>query len=246
MSGNTAPIFSRTGDIQGGIVLTAAAADYIGQNINNAIAFTADSTNGGFVQRLRFKAVGTNVATVCRVYYNSGTGRLASLCATPATPTSTGGLITGGTMIAGNYYCRVIAVDAYGSLSTPSIESAAATIASGTTGSIPWTWTATTGAVSYMVFVGSVVGGEVTWFTSATNSFTQIVNMGQRDSINGINTNSLIGEISLPATTAITTAGTIDVDYPLNFALPPSGRILVGLGAAVAAGWAVTCYGGKY
>jgi hypothetical protein len=58
--------------------------------------------------------------------------------------------------------------------------------------------------------------------------------------------NSFIGEVSLPATTASTTAATIDVDYPLEFALPASFRIYVGLGAAVAAGWVVTCISGEY
>lgn len=58
--------------------------------------------------------------------------------------------------------------------------------------------------------------------------------------------NSFIGEISLPATAASTTAATIDIDYPLEFALPAGWRIYVGLGAAVAAGWVVTCIAGDY
>jgi hypothetical protein len=58
--------------------------------------------------------------------------------------------------------------------------------------------------------------------------------------------NSFIGEISLPATTAIATAATAEIDYPLGFALPPGFRIYVGLGTAVAAGWVVTCIGGDY
>jgi hypothetical protein len=245
MAGNAAPIFSRVGDIQGGVNLTSAAADYTGQNINNAIVFTADSTNGGFVQRLRFKAIGTNAATVCRVYYNSGTGRLAaSISAVSGTPTGTPST-TGGTLMAGNYFAKIIAVDQYGSLTAASTESAAVAV-TGTTGSIVWNWTAVTGAVSYMVFVGPVTGGQVTWFTTATNSLTQTAAIGNRDSINSIATTTLIGEVALPATTAATTTSTVDIDYPLNIALPPGGRILVGLGALVAAGWNVTCYGGKY
>lgn len=58
--------------------------------------------------------------------------------------------------------------------------------------------------------------------------------------------NVFIGEIPLPATTASTTAATVDIDYPLDFALPTGFRIYVGLGAAVAAGWVVTCVAGKY
>lgn len=141
---NLDPIFTRVADVttngttgmSAGI--TAAAADYDGSGANNVLVFTADSTSGGFVQRLRFKAKGTNVATVARIYINNGSAN-----------------------------------------------------------------------------------------TSAAN-------------------NAFYGEISLPATTASATAATVDIDYPMNFALPPGFRIYVGLGTAVAAGWVVTPVGGKY
>jgi hypothetical protein len=58
--------------------------------------------------------------------------------------------------------------------------------------------------------------------------------------------NAFYGEVSLPATTAATATATIDVDYPLNFALPAGFRIYVGLGAAVSAGWVVTAIAGDY
>lgn len=78
MPGNNDPIFTRVGDLttdgttgmsQG---ITAAAADYTGAGANNVLVFTADSTNGSFIQRLRFKAKGSNVAAVMRVYINNG------------------------------------------------------------------------------------------------------------------------------------------------------------------------------
>lgn len=140
MAGNASPIFSRVGEIEWGAatLATVSAADYTGVGAHNQLCFTADATNGGYVQRLRFKAIGTNVAAVARVYINNGS--------------------TNGT---------------------------------------------------------------------ATN-------------------NTLYGELSLPATTAATTSATVDVDYPLNFALPPGYRIYVGLGATVAAGWIVTTIGGAY
>jgi hypothetical protein len=138
MAGNSDPIYSRVGAIGLGAGITAAAADYTGIGANNVLVFTADSTNGGFVQRLRLKALGTNVAAVMRVYINNGS--------TNAT---------------------------------------------------------------------------------ATN-------------------NTFFGEISLPATTASTTAATVDIDYPMNFALPPGYKIYVGLGAAVAAGWVVSTIAGAY
>lgn len=140
MAGNASPIFSRVGEIEWGAatLATVSAADYTGVGAHNQLCFTADATNGGFVQRLRFKAIGTNVAAVARIYINNGS--------------------TNGT---------------------------------------------------------------------ATN-------------------NTLYGELSLPATTAATTSATVDVDYPMNFALPPGYKIYVGLGATVAAGWIVTVIGGAY
>jgi hypothetical protein len=140
MAGNANPIFSRVGDIEWGAatLATVSAADYNGTGAHNQLCFAADATNGGFLQRLRFKAIGTNVAAVARVYINNGS--------------------TNGT---------------------------------------------------------------------ATN-------------------NTFYGELSLPATTASTTTGTVDIDYPMNIALPPGYRIYVGLGATVAAGWIVTSIGGSY
>jgi hypothetical protein len=139
MPANSSPIFSRLGDIGFTTTnLTAAAATYTGANANDQLCFTADITNGGYVQRLRFKAVGTNVATVARIYLNNGSTNL----------------------------------------------------------------------------------------TAANNTF--------------------YGEVSLPAITATNTAATVDIDYPMNLALPPGWRIYVGIATAVAAGWNVTVIAGAY
>lgn len=58
--------------------------------------------------------------------------------------------------------------------------------------------------------------------------------------------NAFYGEISLPVTTASTTAATPDIDYPVEIALPAGTRLYVGLGAAVAAGWVFTAIAGQY
>jgi len=78
MAANTAPIFSLSGDVSSNSTtamaptLTTAAADYTGISVNNKLVFTAGA-NGGFVQRLRFKAIGTNsAASVARIYLNNG------------------------------------------------------------------------------------------------------------------------------------------------------------------------------
>ena len=58
--------------------------------------------------------------------------------------------------------------------------------------------------------------------------------------------NVFYGEISLPGTTATIVAGTIELDYPMNIALPAGFRLYFGLGTAVAAGWVATVVAGKY
>ena len=145
MAGNTAPIFSKAGAIglNGAATLGTAiitSTDYTGTGANHAVVFTADATNGGFVQRLRFKALGTNAVAVARIFINNGAANT----------------------------------------------------------------------------------------TAANNSF--------------------YGEISLPATTQTGTAATVDLDYPLNIALPAGYRIVVGItaGANLASGWAVTTIAGAY
>jgi 1-deoxy-D-xylulose 5-phosphate reductoisomerase len=161
------------------------------------------------------------------------------------TPTGTPST-TGGTLMAGNYFAKIIAVDQYGSNTAVSTESASVAV-TGTTGSIGWAWTAVTGAVSYRIYVGPVTGGQLTYFTSTTNSFTQTAAVGIRDSLGtSVNNNMFYGEVSLPITTAIATAATAEIDYVMNLALPPAYRIIMGLGTTVAAGWQVMAIGGAY
>jgi len=144
MAANTAPVFSISGDNSNNAstgmnqLITAAATDYTGIDADTSLVFTADATNGSYVERLRFKAGGTNVATVARIYLNNGSAN-----------------------------------------------------------------------------------------TTATN-------------------NTFYGEVSLPATTAVTNAATAEIDYNIGFAMQPGWRIYVGLAAAVAAGWVVTPIAGKY
>lgn len=76
MAGNTNPIFSRVPDTQW--------AGPIGTTVNTSLTgsgtlgtdifavFTADATEGGRVEKLAFKALGTNAAAVARVFLNNG------------------------------------------------------------------------------------------------------------------------------------------------------------------------------
>jgi hypothetical protein len=76
MAANTNPIFGRAADVQlGGAVLGPSAntaQDGTGANITSI--FQADATEGGFVDEVRLKPVGSPAATVVRVFICSVTG----------------------------------------------------------------------------------------------------------------------------------------------------------------------------
>ena len=72
MPANTAPIFSLLGDVQWGTTLLATANTAKDGTGTVLTAFTADATNGGYVSSIRFRAAGSNIATVVRVFINNG------------------------------------------------------------------------------------------------------------------------------------------------------------------------------
>jgi hypothetical protein len=72
MAANTTPIFSKLGDIQWiNTVLTANTTTDLTAG-TSYLVFTSDATNGGYVQKLRIRPLGTNIATVMRVWINNG------------------------------------------------------------------------------------------------------------------------------------------------------------------------------
>lgn len=248
MTANTDPIYSRAGLIPQSMLLTTAANDYTGVSIYNKEIFVADATNGSWIEKIRFKSRGTNVATVARIYINRG-GYNVNFATAPAAPTGTPSA-SGGTMLTGtNYFATIIAIGPNNSQSVIGTYSAAVSV-TGPTGSISWSWTAVAGASSYRIYVTNPAGptGTATrYFTSATNSYTQTT-MPELGTMDDPQTGNqfLFGEISLPATTASATVQTADIEYPLGFALPAGYEIYVGLGTTVAAGWQVSAIGGVY
>lgn len=69
---NNRPIFSASGNIGWGpnaIATSNTAKDGTGTVMT---VFTAGLTDGSFVQRIRFRSAGTNVATVARIFINNG------------------------------------------------------------------------------------------------------------------------------------------------------------------------------
>ncbi len=257
---NSDPIFSRVADIQGnGTILTLAANDYTGLSPNNQEVFTADATNGGFIQRLRFKPLGTNASALsARIFLNpgkanaqsgtTGYGHLASVLGTPATPTGTPSTTGGALPTLATYFAQIVAVDASGALTALGASSAAVSV-TGPTGSIAWAWTATANAVGYRIYLAQATTAFAGYVYVTTNSYTQIA---LQEAATGFTpgtpvtmNNLFYGEIGLPATTLATTP-LLEVDYPMNFAMPPGWQIYVGLSVAAAAGWQVTAIAGKY
>ena len=137
MPANAAPIFSKVARAEWSSAITAANAALDGTGTVNPV-FTADATNGSYLQKLIIRPKGTNVATVLRVFVNDGL--------TNATPAN----------------------------------------------------------------------------------------------------NALIGEVTLPATTASAVAALAGTEMVFNMPLPPGYVINVVLGTAVAGGYAVTGVGGDY
>jgi hypothetical protein len=72
MAANNLPIYSKLGQINWvPTVITTANTARDGTGSADII-FTADATNGGRVERVRACAIGTNVATVLRIFINNG------------------------------------------------------------------------------------------------------------------------------------------------------------------------------
>lgn len=73
MPANIDPIFSRSPDIQWVQIPSGTVANTAVDGTGTVFTvFTADSTNGGFLQSIRIKAASTNTATVLRFFLNNG------------------------------------------------------------------------------------------------------------------------------------------------------------------------------
>lgn len=73
MPANTQPIFTKTPDIQWIAPATVANTTTDLTTGTSYLCFTSDATNGGYVQKIRFRPLGTNSnATVARVWINNG------------------------------------------------------------------------------------------------------------------------------------------------------------------------------
>jgi lysophospholipase L1-like esterase len=80
---------------------------------------------------------------------------------------------SGGALATGTYYARVTAIDSFGN-ETDQPSSQMSSSVTGPTGSVAYTWTALTNAVSYRIYIGTTSFGQAHYITSATNSVTDI------------------------------------------------------------------------
>ncbi len=71
MSANNIPIFSKVARIEWASGITAANTAKDGTGTVDTV-FTADATNGSYLQKLLIRPKGTNVATVLRAFLNNG------------------------------------------------------------------------------------------------------------------------------------------------------------------------------
>jgi len=276
MAGNQSPIFSRVGDVQGAVLMlnpvAATATGYTGADANTYTIYQADSTNGGFVQRVRVKFNNANPANVLRLWMTQGgTGHLVANTTAPQTPT---GVVsaTSGTMFPGVYYAKVQAIDAFGQPGAFSTEISNTVPATGN--NITWGWSApattTSGISSYRLIIGvgftnsqqfyiaNVSGTSYTqtnsYFNGPSSANASIIggflgpySSGATISNTALTLNTtLIGEISLPAVSVSATAAVVDIDYPLNIAFPPGAKLVAGIGTTTANGYIVTAVAGKY
>ena len=116
------------------------------------------------------------------------------------------GSTSGGTIAAGTYYAKVVSLDALGSVVGAESTSVTTT---GTTSSIAWSWAGVVGASSYQLWVGTSAGGESTYFTSGTNSYTQTTTTGTAGTIPSTNTTGALKINNAGASTSSTTGALV-------------------------------------
>lgn len=71
MAMNNHPIYSGQGHVDwlGSLLTTASTAK---DGTGASLIYTSDAANGSYVREMRFRAAGSNVATVARVWVNNG------------------------------------------------------------------------------------------------------------------------------------------------------------------------------
>lgn len=214
---NSDAIYSKAGDIQWTGVLTAAANDYTGLSALNQTVATVEANTGGYNQRLRFKALGTNVATVARIFICNA---LSNQSVIGASGTPTGVAATAGTMGSVTVYCKTLAIGQGGDVGTISAESTGVAV-TGPTGSC--TWTNVTPATTFThagmrYYVGRATGAQAEYFWAPVSTVTVSGGPGTVMTVSAIVSapNTKIGPALTVGTVFTTSGGMTAGDYIIN------------------------------
>lgn len=80
MAANTDPIYARTSQLSvgGAVIGTNANTATDGTGANTSLIFTADSTEGSWVQKVVLRPISTIAATVARLWYCTDTGTFSA------------------------------------------------------------------------------------------------------------------------------------------------------------------------
>ena len=80
MAANTQPIFSNQGFLKWGAAITAAntALDGTGTVTTIATGNAAGNASGNFIQKIIARPLGTNVASVARIFFNNGASNVTA------------------------------------------------------------------------------------------------------------------------------------------------------------------------
>jgi hypothetical protein len=149
----------------------------------------------------------------------------------PPAPTGTPSGI-GGTVAAGIYYAKMVAVDPQGHTVTGYYESTPVTT-TGSTSSIAWSWTCVSRASSYQLWVGTTSGAENSYFAVSGCSYTQTATTGTAGTMpTGNNSHWIVlpnygaGVLQTDGSGNVSTSGGLPVKYTPSLtpaAAPVSG-----------------------
>lgn len=104
MAANTDPIYARTSQLSvgGAVIGTSANTATDGTGANTFLVFTADSTEGSWVQKVVLRAISTIAATVVRLWYCTDTGSFTAGTTNTAANTTMIGELTVASWTASN------------------------------------------------------------------------------------------------------------------------------------------------
>lgn len=234
------------GGVSIGTFVTTTVAPTNGLAVSGISLFGTSTSNGSTLAQFATNPTPSTTATYSlgnstylwnSVYANSHIlGVLANPTGTPTSATAT----TGGTLAAGTYYYKIVAVDALGGLTLPGTEKSQVT--TGTTSTVTLTWTAVPGASSYQIWRGTATNSENVYATSSTNSYTDTGTMTS-GTISSSNTTQL-GYVS--NTGAFLGSGNVSIGAYSTASLFSVGQSTTGIGTMTLASTTITGTGTQF